>query len=312
LTAALLPLQTAFLSIKQSIPAAKRAFQFLDFKENGEESPIVETVESITPQSPVGVKIDNVGFKFAGKDDLVLKDITLDVEPGTQVAFIGPSGAGKSTLADLILGLLQPSSGYISLNGKDPVSLCKSSPGLLGYVPQRPGRVSGTIADNIALGLKQEDIDEVRLEKAIKQAHLTSLIEALPRGVSTNLGKQKDELSGGQLQRIGLARALYSQPRILVMDEATSALDAESEGEINKALDEMRGSVTVILIAHRLNTVQRSDIVYLLQEGRVTDYGSFPKLLQSNEVVKRLANLMSIDSAKANPSLMKIDFDQES
>jgi ABC-type multidrug transport system fused ATPase/permease subunit len=124
------------------------------------------------------------------------------------------------------------------------------------------------------------------------------VIEHLPEGVNTDVGKRKDELSGGQLQRIGLARALYSNPGLLIMDEATSALDAESENEINKALDEMRGKVTVILIAHRLNTVQRSDLVFLVEDGQITASGTFPELLKSNKTVQKLADLMAIESAE--------------
>jgi ATP-binding cassette subfamily C protein len=122
------------------------------------------------------------------------------------------------------------------------------------------------------------------------------LIDSLPLGLDTDLGKRKDELSGGQLQRLGLARALYTQPKLLILDEATSALDADSENEINKALDEMRGKVTIILIAHRLNTIQRSDVVFLLEEGQVSGSGTFNSLLKDNETVKNLAKLMSIDA----------------
>ena len=119
---------------------------------------------------------------------------------------------------------------------------------------------------------------------------------SLPNGVNTHIGKRKDELSGGQLQRIGLARALYTQPKLLIMDEATSALDAESENEINKALDDMRGRVTVVLIAHRLNTVQRSDVVFLMEEGKITASGTFPELLRTNSTVQKLTELMSIET----------------
>ena len=155
--------------------------------------------------------------------------------------------------------------------------------------------VSGTIVDNIALGIAADEVDSGRLEKAIKDAHLLDLIDSLPDGLGTDIGKRRDELSGGQLQRIGLARALYTQPSLLLMDEATSALDADSENEINRALDGMRGKVTVILIAHRLNTVQRSDVVFLLEEGRITASGTFPELLRTNQSVQKLAQLMSID-----------------
>jgi ATP-binding cassette subfamily C protein len=157
--------------------------------------------------------------------------------------------------------------------------------------------ISGTIAQNIAMGVAVADIDEAKLNSAVSDAHLESLIESLPNGLNTDIGKRKDELSGGQLQRIGLARALYSMPKLLVMDEATSALDAESENEINKALNEMRGKVTVILIAHRLNTIQRSDNVFLLDTGAIAASGSFPDLLRTNETVKNLASLMSISDS---------------
>jgi ATP-binding cassette subfamily C protein len=156
--------------------------------------------------------------------------------------------------------------------------------------------ISGTVSDNVALGEVRDQVDPVRLKTAIDASHLNQVLANLPEGVNTSLGKRKDELSGGQLQRIGLARALYSVPSLLVMDEATSALDADSENEINKALDEMRGKVTVILIAHRLNTVQRSDVVFLVEEGRVTASGTFPELLRSNKTVQTLAKFMSISS----------------
>jgi ATP-binding cassette subfamily C protein len=157
--------------------------------------------------------------------------------------------------------------------------------------------VSGTIAENIALGVRAQHIDSERLEKAIRDSHLHETLAALKFGKDTDLGNRKDNLSGGQLQRIGLARALYTQPKLLVMDEATSALDAESENEINKALDEMRGKVTVVLIAHRLNTVQRADQVFLIEKGHLTDSGTFPELMKKNQSVKRLAKLMEISQA---------------
>jgi ABC-type multidrug transport system fused ATPase/permease subunit len=168
----------------------------------------------------------------------------------------------------------------------------------LAYVPQKPGMIFGTIAQNIALGVSAEDLDSFRLQRAIEDSHLGEVIDSLPDGINTDLGKRRDELSGGQLQRIGLARALYTRPGLLVMDEATSALDAESENEINKALDEMRGKVTVILIAHRLNTVQRSDVVFLVEGGQISDTGTFPELLKKNSKVQNLADLMSIDSSQ--------------
>lgn len=298
LTAALLPLQSAILSIKQALPAANRAFAFLDTIEDdlsNKENPKTDKVPSNFPN--VAVSLDRVTFKYQGSEQITLDNISIEIPAGAQAAFIGLSGAGKSTLADLVLGLLTPTSGKVALGDQDASELIRNQPGIFGYVPQKPGMVSGTIAENIALGIDSKNVNQDLLEKAISLAHLKDLVKSLPNGVETNLGKRKDELSGGQLQRIGLARALYAQPKLLIMDEATSALDAESEDEINKALDEMRGQVTVILIAHRLNTVQRSDIVFLMEEGKVTASGTFPELLKTNEKVQSLARLMAIEGA---------------
>ena len=299
LTSSLLPLQGALLSIKQAVPPANRALDLLT-------TPLEPTIHdekylgSETRKDPLSVSSSNLSFTYNTSDSESLKQISFEIPKGSQAAFIGVSGAGKSTLADLILGLLVPTSGEVLVDGVKPTELIERCPGLLGYVPQKPGMVSGTIAQNIALGVDVSEIDEKRLNQAISDAHLTDLIRALPQGLETDIGKRKDELSGGQLQRIGLARALYTAPKLLVMDEATSALDADSENEINKALDEMRGKVTVILIAHRLNTIQRSDRVFLMEEGKISDFGTFQELLKGNETVKHLAQLMSIELGENN------------
>jgi len=254
--------------------------------------------DSASVNEAVTVDLRNVSFDYHDSDSPTLVGVNIKIQAGQQVALIGPSGAGKSTLADLILGLLKPTSGDLLIDSQDPEQVIANNPGRLGYVPQRPGMISGTVAENIALGVPADLVDQSRLSEAIAAAHLKKVLGKLPEGVDTNLGKRRDELSGGQLQRIGLARALYSSPGLLVMDEATSALDADSENEINKALDEMRGKVTVVLIAHRLNTVQRSDVVFLVQEGSVTASGTFPELLKSNKTVQNLAKLMSIDDVQ--------------
>jgi ATP-binding cassette subfamily C protein len=256
----------------------------------------------LTDHHPLSVQVQNVNFSFAGTNLKTLKGISLEIPAGSQAAFIGVSGAGKSTLADLILGLLTPTHGKVLINNVEAADLVERQPGLVSYVPQKPGMVSGTLAENIALGVDSKDIDQQRLARAIHDSHLRELINSLPNGLDTDLGKRRDEFSGGQLQRVGLARALYCSPRLLVMDEATSALDAESENEINKALEEMRGKVTVILIAHRLNTIQRSDVVFLMEEGQVVSSGTFSELLQSNTKVQNLAKLMAIEPATENRS----------
>jgi ATP-binding cassette subfamily C protein len=301
LTSSVPPLQGALLIIKQAIPAANRALDLLD-------TPIVSNIrvsnlqESNATSEPLAVSSKNLMFRYISSDTDNIKGISFEITKGSQAAFIGVSGSGKSTLADLILGLLVPTSGEVLVNGIKPIELVERHPGIIGYVPQKPGMISGTISQNIALGVDPSDIDRQMLLQAISDAHLTDLVDSLPMGLETDIGKRKDELSGGQLQRIGLARALYSNPKLLVMDEATSALDAVSENEINKALDEMRGKVTVILIAHRLNTVQRSDKVFLIEQGKISAFGTFQQLLRGNETVKHLAQLMSIQTVANNES----------
>ena len=191
-------------------------------------------------------------------------------------------------------GVLSPSSGKISVNGMSNEFSSKSETPV-SYVPQKPGLVSGTVAHNVALGLDQKHLDESQIWKALESVHLTDVVSSLPMGIHTDLGNYQDGLSGGQIQRLGLARALYSQPGLLVMDEATSALDAESESKISKALDQMRGKVTVVLIAHRLNTVQQADRVFLIEEGQVTDEGTFQELMKRNTSIDRLVQLMKVD-----------------
>jgi ATP-binding cassette, subfamily B, bacterial PglK len=295
LTASLLPLQSALLTIRQSIPVAQKALAFLTPK--GKELTVqTRKPGAISASQAVKVELRDVTFWYPDSDSPALTGIDIQIQAGQQAAFIGPSGSGKSTLADLMLGLLKPTSGELLIDGQNPSDLIAREPGRLSYVPQRPGMISGTVAQNIALGVPANQVDQTSLNDAIASANLKTVLSDLPEGVATNLGKRKDELSGGQLQRIGLARALYSKPDLLVMDEATSALDADSENEINKALDEMRGKATVVLIAHRLNTVQRSDVVFLVEEGRIVASGTFSELMQSNTTVQNLSRLMSIDA----------------
>jgi ABC-type multidrug transport system fused ATPase/permease subunit len=297
LTASLLPLQSALISIKQSTPLAEKALNLLEVADDT-PTPSGETgSDDAIERLPVAVRLTGVSYSYPGSNKPALSDASLSIAPGQQAALIGHSGSGKSTIADLILGLIEPSAGKIQLDDLPPSAVLGKAQGGLAYVPQKPGMVSGSIKENIALGVAELSVDEDRLRKAIQDAHLQEIVESLPEGMHTDLGKRKDALSGGQLQRIGLARALYTQPRLLVLDEATSALDAESESEINKALDEMRGSVTVLLIAHRLNTIQKSDVVFLVDNGTVTASGTFPELLQNNPVVQKLADLMKIEGA---------------
>jgi ATP-binding cassette subfamily C protein len=299
LTAAMLPLQATLLVVKHAIPTARKAHEILEL---GNQFPLIETVKSFAKDkdrhleeaSPVMVEFKGVNFQYAGAETPTLVNLSLAIKPGEQVALIGASGAGKSTIADLMCGVLTPATGEVLLSNAGFSSGLMSRPSV-SYLPQKPGLVAGTVAQNIALGVEPEQVDEGLLREVIESAHLGSVISALPEGVQTSMGSFQDGLSGGQIQRLGLARALYTKPGLLIMDEATSSLDAESEAEIAKALEGMRGKVTVVLIAHRLNSVQHADRVHLIDGGKVADSGTFQELLKRNPSIDRLVKLMKID-----------------
>jgi ATP-binding cassette subfamily C protein len=299
LTTALLPLQASFLTIKSALPSAKIAHDILSELPglSEQETKNLKTSEQIVQiDQPIGAVFEDVTFSYPDSISPALVNLNFTIEPGSQTALMGPSGAGKSTIADMLCLLLSPTSGRVfQIANSSELEL--STGGRVSYVPQKPGMISGTILENVALGVEEEDVDRGEVMSALQAAHLGTLIQELPDGIDTSLGKLKDSLSGGQMQRLGLARAIYSKPNLLVMDEATSALDAESESEIQKTLEEMRGRVTVVVIAHRLNTIQHADKVILLEDGQVKDSGTFKELIARNPSVEKVVDLMRIDES---------------
>jgi ATP-binding cassette subfamily C protein len=297
LTTALLPIQSSFLGIKAALPSARIAQDILSGLAELQARQAKSRAsgdESLGLNRPIGAVFENVTFSYPDSKYPALSDINFVIEPGSQTALMGPSGAGKSTIADILCLLIRPSSGRV-FQITNSSNLEPAVGGRVSYVPQKPGMISGTILENVALGVEINDVDRDEVVATLQAVHLGPLLRDLPLGIDTHLGKLKDSLSGGQMQRLGLARALYSKPNLLVMDEATSALDAESEAEIQRTLEEMRGKVTVVVIAHRLNTIQHADKVILLEEGRVQDYGTFKELIARNLSVEKAVDLMRID-----------------
>jgi ATP-binding cassette subfamily C protein len=299
LSAAMLPLQSALLSIKATIPAAQTAhgILMLDSTNDKREGSVLKVPRRSRPSeftNPIGVNLNGVSFFYPDSSVAALNSVSFSIQPGSQVALMGPSGAGKSTIADILCSVLSPTEGEVTFTSMKRNSGEVEVVGGVSYVPQRPGIVSGTILDNVALAEDIEKVDRTEALKALRLAHLDDLVASLPKGLDTMLGKLQDGLSGGQLQRLGIARALYTKPSLLVMDEATSALDAESEAKIQKTLAFLRGKVTVVLIAHRLNTIQHADQVVLVEEGRVKDSGTFKELIARNPSVEKVVNLMQI------------------
>lgn len=297
LTAALLPLQTAVLVLRGNIPRAATALEIL-----GEQNPHVEYSDSsqqslagpISPTSP-RVVLDNVTFKHLDSETPAVEGVSMSIQPGVKTAIIGQSGAGKSTIADLLCGVIKPDSGEVWLE----IANVRFSPealyGHIGYVPQRPNLISGNLAENVALGKESTAVDVKKVQECLKQVGLWGMVSSLPDGVHTDVGNLMDNLSGGEIQRIGLARALYINPILLVLDEATSSLDAASEDEVSKALEKLKASVTLVVIAHRLNTVQNADQVFLMTAGKLVDTGTFRELVSRNPDLEKTVNLFRID-----------------
>ncbi|MBR3307913.1 MAG: ABC transporter ATP-binding protein [Lachnospiraceae bacterium] len=230
--------------------------------------PLID-VESAEPMKFTSeLKAENVSFKYPASRDDVLKDLNFSVKRGQSVALIGPSGAGKTTLADVILGLLRPQKGHILLDGQDVYENLAGWSRLIGYVPQSVYLTDDTIRRNVAFGINEEDVDEERVWKALEDAQLADFVRGLEHGLDTMAGERGVALSGGQRQRIAIARALYSEPEILVLDEATSALDNETETAVMESIDHLRGSKTLIIVAHRLSTIRNCDLIYEISDGK--------------------------------------------
>lgn len=270
----------------------------LSLVERAKADPVAETAavdETRNEIYPLHVELKGVSFKYPGSLTQTLSDITLDIPAGANYAIIGPSGSGKTTLVDLMLGVLTPGKGEISIDGQEPVNYYGISSNRVAYVPQKPGIISGTIAQNIALDFSISSSMEKRILEALGDAHLLDFVDTLPLGIHTHIGQGHTELSGGQTQRLGIARALYSKPGLLVLDEATSALDAESEAFIGQTLKELAGKVTTVVIAHRISTIQGADSVYLVEAGRILGSGKFQQLRRDFPLVEKYVQLMSID-----------------
>jgi ABC-type multidrug transport system fused ATPase/permease subunit len=222
------------------------------------------------PDLPGFIEFQNVSFGYERKSSYAIRDAAFSIHKGAYVALTGSSGSGKSTIADLMMGLLEPTSGQILIGGTAPKQYIASHIDSVGYVPQVTKIIQGSFWENITLTPGADSFDSARINEALHLANLDELVASLPRGLQTPLGSGEVGLSGGQAQRIGLARALYLRPSLLILDEATSALDDESEAWVSEALAQLKGHVTCIVIAHRPATIKSADQVFRVRAGKVT------------------------------------------
>jgi ABC-type multidrug transport system fused ATPase/permease subunit len=238
---------------------------------------IEHTTNKILPKECIA--INNLSFKYQNNSTKVLNKINLNIKIGQSVGLIGTSGSGKSTLVDILLGLIKPDEGNVVYDGKNIENNIRNWQNNLGYVPQNIFLIDDTIESNIAFGIPQKEIDTIALQKAINDAQLTDFINSLKDGIYTKVGERGVRLSGGQRQRIGIARALYRNPSILVLDEATSALDNQTEMVVMNAINNLKKEKTLIIIAHRLTTVNACDIIYKMSNGQIVQSGPPSQIL---------------------------------
>jgi ATP-binding cassette, subfamily B, bacterial PglK len=235
------------------------------------------------------ILFEDVAYSYPGSARRALDGLSMRIPRGKSFGIVGASGGGKSTAMDILLGLLRPSSGRVTVDGVDIADATRAWQRNLGYVPQSAYLLDDTLRRNIAFGVADERIDDAAVAEAVRMAQLDPLVATLPQGLDTEIGERGVRLSGGQRQRIVIARALYRRPAVLVFDEATSELDNRTEVEIGAAIGSLAGERTVIVVAHRMATVQHCDAVAFLVDGRVADCGRFEELLSRNAAFRRLA-----------------------
>jgi len=240
------------------------------------------------------LEIMNVSLKYPGKDTFAVNNLSLNIKKGEIVAFVGPSGAGKTTLVDILLGILEPEKGQVMISGLPPLDAIVKWPGAIGYMPQDTLIANGTVRENVMLGFDAKVEYEEQVSKALNTAQLSEFVLALPFGLDQPMGDRGTSISGGQRQRLGIARAIFTAPKLLVLDEATSALDGETEANISSAIQVFRGDVTVLMIAHRLSTVLTADRVIYMDKGEIKSQGSFEEVRRAVPDFDRQANLMGL------------------
>lgn len=292
---AIIRLQQNVIAVKSSLSAAKPTFELIDELNGVKELERAETLITTDHKDFLArVNLKNLKFTYSEALNETIQDISLEISEGKFIAFVGPSGGGKSTLVDLVLGLLAPSSGSITISGFTPVDAIKKWPGSIGYVPQDVFIENSTVKENICLGFNPELVADDLVWQALDLADLSDFVKGLEGQLSYRISDAGKNLSGGQRQRLGIARALLTKPKIVIFDEATSALDAETENRVSESILKLTGECTVIFIAHRLSVVRSADMIYYIDKGRIVNQGTFEELRLINVDFNNQANFMGI------------------
>ena len=292
---AVLRLQQGALAIRSNLGSARLTLELIDSL--GESKPseeVSDNLELVHSGFVGSIEISNVSFKYPLATETALNGIDLRIKEGSTVALVGPSGAGKTSIVDVLLGVLSPDSGKVLISGLEPSATVSRWPGAISYVPQDVIVTNGSIRENVSLGFPVSVATDELVMDALKLAQADDFVSALPMGMDTSVGDRGTKLSGGQRQRIGIARALFTRPKLLVLDEATSSLDGQTESDISQAIQGLKGSVTVVMIAHRLATVLNADQVIYMDKGRIIAQGSFDEVRRAVPDFDAQAKLMGL------------------
>jgi ABC-type multidrug transport system fused ATPase/permease subunit len=298
----MLRLNSLLLHVRGGIAQARIVFPIADELENSPSLPfpkisldrLIESRNMEFQNFIPRISVNNASVNYPKSSNNALNNIDIEIVEGSRVAIVGSSGAGKSTLADAILGIIDVSSGEITISGVSPTEAISEWPGCISYVPQTVALLNGSIRENIALGIERNFHDDSEILHALARARLSDLIRDSPKGLETWIGENGVQLSGGQRQRLGLARAFYAKSKLYVFDEATSALDAETEFLISEAIQEIGPDVTTITIAHRLATIKDSEHIIYLESGRVVAQGNFDQICSQNATFRLQAQISGL------------------
>jgi ABC-type multidrug transport system fused ATPase/permease subunit len=279
----------SYSSIRYSLSAIDPVWNDLNYLKNkkAEHYKLFNAHSEVRLNSQI--ELLDISYRYPEAETDSLSKITLTIEAGKAIAFVGSSGAGKTTIVDVLLGLLQPTEGKILVDDTDISVNISDWQKQIGYIPQHIFLADNSVRKNIAFGVDEEEIDDKRVLETLRLAQLENLINELPEGIHTMIGERGIRFSGGQRQRVGIARALYHNPKILIMDEATSALDNITEKNIVEEIESLKGSRTIVIIAHRLTTVQNCDTIYFMEKGKVIDSGTYEELINNNAAFKKMA-----------------------
>ena len=282
-------MSSMFSSLQYNLASLDPLYDDLKFLEKETEDFLRDRRNAKKIELSDKIEVKNLYYNYPEASEQALNDVSVTIPKGKAIAFVGESGAGKTTLVDLLLGLMEPVSGKIMVDGVDIHKNLSGWQKNIGYIPQSIYLADDSLRRNIAFGIPEDEIDDYKIQRAVESAQLSKLLGNLPEGLDTIIGEHGTRLSGGQQQRVGIARALYHNPEVLVMDEATSALDNITEKQVTEAIESLIGERTIIMIAHRLTTVMNCDRLYLMDKGKIVHEGTYDELVEKSSLFREMA-----------------------